>query len=80
MIAKQKKERALEFVWRASSSLAPNASEIFCHVFESYYCMPGPFQFEWNAPYPNDTTRVPLAHRAQPPAPRIDLLPPRSLH
>ena len=52
-----KKERGLEFVWRASSSLPDNESEIFAHVFESYYCMPGDYAFEWNpSTVPNVTT------------------------
>ena len=68
-IASRKAARSLEFVWRASSSLPSNDSEIFCHVFESYYCMPHEFQFEWNAhdaPFPNSTTTLPMArHLAQ---------------
>ena len=36
------KEQGFEFVWRASSSLPEADTEIFCHVFESYYCMPLP--------------------------------------
>jgi hypothetical protein len=63
VIEARKQARALEFVWRPSASLAPNASEIFAHVFESYYCMPHEYQFEWSAPYPNKTTLLPLAHR-----------------
>ena len=43
-----KAERTLEFVWRGSASLPANQSEIFCHVYESYYCMPVPtYAFEW---------------------------------
>ena len=51
IIEQMKKDKGLEFVWRASSSGLPtNTTEIFCHVFESYYCMPHDFQFEWTAP------------------------------
>ena len=40
--------QGLEFVWRASSSLADNETEIFTHILESYYCMPLPtYAFEW---------------------------------
>ena len=63
IVTRMKAERSLEFVWRASSSLPANSSEIFCHVFESYYCMPHEYQFEWSAPYPNASTLLPLAHR-----------------
>ena len=32
-------------------------SEILVHVFESYYCMPGEYAFEWNPSLvPNATT------------------------
>eukprot|EP01052_Picozoa_sp_SAG31_P052316 SAG31_NODE_12858_length_911_cov_1.048030_1_plen_93_part_10 len=45
-----KHDRTLEFIWRGSGSLASNKTEIFCHVYESYYCMPVPtFAFEWGA-------------------------------
>lgn len=42
-----KRDKTLEFVWRASSSLPDHQTEIFAHIFESYYCMPLPdFAFE----------------------------------
>lgn len=48
MVDGMKKDRSLEFVWRASSSLGAEESQSFAHVFESYYCMPLPtFAFEW---------------------------------
>ena len=62
-VEERKRERSLEFVWRASSSLPANISEIFCHVFESYYCMPSEFQFEWSAPPLNATSLLPLARK-----------------
>ena len=59
----RKAAKSLEFVWRASSSLPNETSEIFCHVYESYYCMPSDFQFEWSASFPNATTLLPLARK-----------------
>ena len=60
----RKKARALEFVWRASSSLLANVSEIFAHVFESYYCMPHEYQFEWFGEFvPNASTIVSTSRR-----------------
>ena len=48
VVEKMKASKALEFVWRASSSLLDADAEIFCHVYESYYCMPLPtYAFEW---------------------------------
>jgi hypothetical protein len=35
------KNKALEFVWQPSSSIPAARSEIFTHVFDSYFCMPG---------------------------------------
>ena len=33
-----------------SGSLPSNQTEIYCHVYESYYCMPVPtYAFEWGA-------------------------------
>jgi hypothetical protein len=56
-VASMKKEKSLEFVWRASSSLTSQVSEIFCHVLESYYCMPLPtYAFEWG---PSKGAKVP---------------------
>ena len=50
IVDEMKKNKSLEFVWRASSSLPHNESEIFAHVWESYYCMPLPtYAFEWPA-------------------------------
>ena len=47
-LANMKADRTLEFVWRGSASLPANQTEIFCHVYESYYCMPVPsYAFEW---------------------------------
>ena len=64
VVEQRKRDRSLEFVWRASSSALPvNETEIFCHVFESYYCMPHDWQFEWGAPAPNASTLVPLSHK-----------------
>ena len=49
-LANMKADQTLEFIWRGSASLPANSSEIFCHVFESYYCMPVPtYAFEWGA-------------------------------
>lgn len=46
-VVEGKKDKSLEFVWRASSSLPDAQTEIFAHIFESYYCMPLPdFAFE----------------------------------
>ena len=44
-----KKNKTLEFIWRASTSGMPERqTEIFSHIFESYYCMPLPtYAFEW---------------------------------
>jgi hypothetical protein len=48
IINDMKQSKGLEFVWRPSSALADADSEIFTHIFESYYCMPLPtFAFEW---------------------------------
>ena len=50
VVSDMKKNKGLEFIWRASSSLSTADTEIFCHVFESYYCMPLPtYAFEWYA-------------------------------
>jgi hypothetical protein len=50
IVDRMKKDKGLEFVWRASSALPSAKSEIFSHVFESYYCMPLPqYAFEWPA-------------------------------
>ena len=58
-----KKSQGLEFVWRASSALPPAQSEIFSHVFESYYCMPLPtYAFEWGA---DKGAQVPTAANVQ---------------
>lgn len=55
----RKEAKALEFVWRGSSSLPHEETEIFSHVFESYYCMPHEYQFEWWADaIPNASTIV----------------------
>jgi hypothetical protein len=61
VVDSMKKSKGLEFIWRASSSLSAEETEIFCHVFESYYCMPLPtYAFEWGpdkgAPAPTDKT------------------------
>ena len=52
---------------RASSSLPDAQSEIFAHIFESYYCMPLPtYAFEWGeakgAKPPNAANILELAH------------------
>ena len=48
IVNSMKESKGLEFVWRASSSLPDEESEIFAHVLESYYCLPLPtFAFEW---------------------------------
>jgi len=48
IVDEMKKTKGLEFVWRASSALPAEQTEIFSHVLESYYCMPLPtFAFEW---------------------------------
>eukprot|EP01065_Artemidia_motanka_P014126 TRINITY_DN18099_c0_g1_i1.p1 TRINITY_DN18099_c0_g1~~TRINITY_DN18099_c0_g1_i1.p1 ORF type:complete len:1069 (+),score=319.29 TRINITY_DN18099_c0_g1_i1:58-3264(+) len=50
VVADMKAQKGLEFVWRASSSLPEEQTEMFVHVFESYYCMPLPtYAFEWGA-------------------------------
>jgi hypothetical protein len=50
VLQKAKDEKSLEFLWRASGSLPERQSEIFSHIFESYYCMPLPtYAFEWGA-------------------------------
>ena len=59
--------KALEFVWRASSSLAAADSELLAHVLESYYCLPLPtFAFEWGeergAKIPTSQNVLELAH------------------
>ena len=36
IVDSMKKDKGLEFVWRASSALPAAESEIFAHVFESY--------------------------------------------
>ena len=47
-IDEMKANKGLEFVWRASSSLADADTEIFTRILESYYCLPLPtFAFEW---------------------------------
>jgi hypothetical protein len=61
-----KKSKGLEFVWRASSSLPDSDTEIFAHVFESYYCMPLPqYAFDWGenkgAPPPTEKNIMALA-------------------
>ena len=59
LVEQMKKNQSLEFVWRASSSLPAHASEMFVHVLESYYCMPGEYAFEWDSKLiPNATTLV----------------------
>lgn len=68
-VAQGKTDKSIEFLWRASSSDLPETkTEIFAHIFESYYCMPLPtYAFEWgpprSAPGPpwNDTQRMQLA-------------------
>jgi hypothetical protein len=46
-VVEGKQDKTLEFVWRASSSLPAPQTEIFAHIFESYYCMPLPeYAFE----------------------------------
>ena len=67
VIDEGKKNKTLEFVWRASSSLPDQQTEIFTHIFESYYCMPLPdYAFEWGpakgARLPNAGNIVELAH------------------
>ena len=62
-----KKSKGLEFVWRGSSALPAASSEIFAHVFESYYCMPLPtYAFEWGpdkgAVVPNASNLEKLSH------------------
>ena len=58
-----KKAKGLEFVWRGSSALPAAQSEIFSHVFESYYCMPLPtYAFEWGA---DKGAQVPTAANVQ---------------
>ena len=66
----RKDSKELEFVWQASSSgLDEKDTDMFCHVFESYYCMPLPtYAFEWgvsqgSAPPPpwTDAMRMNLA-------------------
>lgn len=47
-MTERKADKELEFIWRASSSLPDKQTEIFTHIFESYYCMPLPtYAFEW---------------------------------
>jgi hypothetical protein len=68
-VASRKQDKSLEFIWQSSSSLPIATTEIFAHVFESYYCMPLPtYAFEWGpplggAPPPpwNDTYRLYLS-------------------
>ena len=67
IVDEMKQNKSLEFVWRASSSLPHNESEIFAHVWESYYCMPLPtYAFEWPAStgriIPNATNVESLSH------------------
>jgi hypothetical protein len=66
VIDDMKKNKGLEFIWRASSSLSSEESEIFCHVLESYYCMPLPtYAFEWGpdkgAKIPNENNILELS-------------------
>lgn len=61
-----KKNKSLEFIWRGSSSLPHEQTQIFSHIFESYYCMPLPtYAFEWGeakgAEIPNATNILRLA-------------------
>jgi len=42
VLSKAKANKSVEFVWRASSSLSAADTEMFVHIFESYYCMPLP--------------------------------------
>ena len=47
-VSEMKNNKSVEFIWRASSSLPGSETEIFAHVWESYYCMPLPtYAFEW---------------------------------
>ena len=66
IVDEMKQNQSLEFVWRGSSALPAKDSEIFAHVFESYYCMPLPtYAFEWGegrgAKIPNKANVVNLA-------------------
>ena len=48
VLAQAKANKTVEFVWRASSSLPDQETQILAHIFESYYCMPLPtYAFEW---------------------------------
>eukprot|EP00039_Didymoeca_costata_P011753 m.166415 g.166415 ORF g.166415 m.166415 type:complete len:1037 (+) comp15278_c0_seq5:70-3180(+) len=48
LVGNMKQDKTLEFLWQASDSLDKNDSQIFAHVYESYYCMPLPtYSFEW---------------------------------
>ena len=50
VVDQRKKDKSLDFIWRASSSLSDQSTEIFTHIYESYYCMPLPtYAFEWGA-------------------------------
>jgi len=52
LIDSMKKNRSLEFLWEASSSLPARDTAIMSHVLESYYCMPNDFRFDMSAPTP----------------------------
>jgi hypothetical protein len=48
VVTKRKADREVEFLWQASTSLPTEQTQIFSHIFESYYCMPLPtYAFEW---------------------------------
>jgi len=50
VVDQRKQDKSLDFIWRASSSLPDKSTEIFTHIYESYYCMPLPtYAFEWGA-------------------------------
>ena len=47
-MAPLKASKGLEFVWRPSPSLPNEQTEIFTHVLDSYFCMPGGFRWAWS--------------------------------
>ena len=50
VVDERKADKSLDFIWRASTSLSDQSTEIFTHIYESYYCMPLPtYAFEWGA-------------------------------
>ena len=50
VVDERKKDKSLDFVWRASSSLPDKSTELMVHIYESYYCMPLPtYAFEWGS-------------------------------